>query len=86
MGGQSCAITYPFASQPIHKGSVNLIKVDYLKTGVRACGPKHTPSFMVGMKAESFAMITFTPRSTDINISFACLYSFDDLLQVSYLS
>jgi hypothetical protein len=40
----------------------------------------------VGMKAESFAMITFTPRSTDINISFACLYSFDDLLQVSYLS
>jgi len=30
MESQSCAITYPFASHPIHKGSVNLMKVDYL--------------------------------------------------------
>jgi len=31
MESQSCAITYPFASHPIHKGSVNLMKVDYPK-------------------------------------------------------
>ena len=37
------------------------------------------------LKAESFAMITFTPPSTNINIRYAYLYSFDDQLQVSYL-
>jgi hypothetical protein len=38
------------------------------------------------MKAESFAMITFTPLSTDINIGYAYLYLFDDQLKVSHLS
>ena len=29
MESQSCAITYPFASHPIRKGSFNIMKVDY---------------------------------------------------------
>ncbi|MDD2755202.1 MAG: hypothetical protein PHS80_06695 [Methanothrix sp.] len=33
------------------------------------------------MKAESFAMITFAPLSTDINSRYAYLYSYDDQLQ-----
>jgi hypothetical protein len=37
------------------------------------------------MKAESFAMITFTPPSADINIKYAYLYSFDDQLQVPHI-
>jgi len=37
------------------------------------------------MKAESFAMITFTPPSTKINIRYAYLYSFDDQLQVPHI-
>jgi hypothetical protein len=37
------------------------------------------------MKAESFAMITFTPLSIYINIGYAYLYSFGDQLQVFHL-
>jgi putative transposase len=37
------------------------------------------------MKAESFAMITFTPPSTYITIRYAYQYSYDDQLQVSHL-
>ena len=37
------------------------------------------------MNAESFAMITFTPPSNDINIRYAYMYSFDDQLQVPHI-
>ena len=67
-------------SDPQRISQLNEGRLPYQKPGVRACGPKHTPSFMVGMKAESFAMITFAPRSFDINISFSCLCS----LMISY--
>jgi len=51
----------------------------------RAASPGEMQRSHNRMKAESLAIITFAPPSTDINIRQVYLYSYDDQLQVSHL-
>jgi len=51
----------------------------------RAASPGEMQRSHNRMKAESLAINTFAPPSSDINIRYAYLYSYDDQLQVSHI-